>query len=498
MAFFVVMSTQPGNGAVDVELDDVINMNFNGIIDSDTVDTDSISIKDNITGEALTYTFEVSEYQLILTPEGMEPDTEYRVEISNDLQDIYGNTLQFPYLFLYTTTTSTLTAPGIISPINGAIVDSWPDFQYSDVDGAVSYEVVIALEPDLINEAVDQIPGRSYYWRVRAIGDAEEVGPWSSVATFYFRESEAETPNFIEPEYLTDKLRLSVTSPRPGAYNLASITSMSLTFNADIDSTSLDNCFVTLQRADGNLVLTSNTLASATGVEYSSDFGCYIMSGDWSVNVIDGRIIEFTPSTTTLIENMLYTIVVSGISGENGEVLEEDYEVQFYSTISPLYIDPRVIRSMALNYLDAEYVSDARILSAVLAASSSASQYVTDIDDIIIDTTDEDYLTAVEIVKRIALINLLRSYQIDIVTQANQSQKLGDYTYTVDDPIALEKLIDKLEGELDEAIALISEFSVMTPRIGIEFDRADSEDVLLQSSNAMRRTIQQNDITGGW
>jgi hypothetical protein len=86
--------------------------------------------------------------------------------------------------------------PELVSPEQDALLsDTKPLFDWSDVDQALSYTIVVSIYPDLssplINAAVPEsqyistvtLPKRTLYWRVRANG-AKGSSQWTTTQSF--------------------------------------------------------------------------------------------------------------------------------------------------------------------------------------------------------------------------------------------------------------------------------------------------------------------------
>ncbi len=91
----------------------------------------------------------------------------------------------------FTIDTAPSSAPSLSSPTNGSSTyDATPDFDWSSVSGATSYDIQVdnnsnftSPEIDTTTSSSDYTPGSSlspdtYYWRVRASNSCGD-GPWS-------------------------------------------------------------------------------------------------------------------------------------------------------------------------------------------------------------------------------------------------------------------------------------------------------------------------------
>jgi hypothetical protein len=112
----------------------------------------------------------------------------------------------------FTRSALSLTAPGLVSPANGAVLD-YPDsvgrLRWQAVPGAARYQLEVSSsptfpegDPDLMysyhdlstNVPVDQV-GVPRYWRVRGVNEqATAAGPWSAIRTFTVTWSEIPVP----------------------------------------------------------------------------------------------------------------------------------------------------------------------------------------------------------------------------------------------------------------------------------------------------------------
>jgi hypothetical protein len=89
-------------------------------------------------------------------------------------------------------------APNLISPLNGStIVDNIPTFDWSDVNGAVTYELEVDNSSSFINPNINQtnlisstytptgsLSDGTWYWRVRCQDYLGNWGTWSSISRF--------------------------------------------------------------------------------------------------------------------------------------------------------------------------------------------------------------------------------------------------------------------------------------------------------------------------
>jgi len=109
---FQVISTYPVEGASDIPLYDQIKIDFNGIIDTNTIEQ-SLKIL-----PPLNYTLYKSLYYFYINPSPeLFPDALYTITLDTSVMSANGNHLQSPYIFRFKT------APFMViytSPVNGA------------------------------------------------------------------------------------------------------------------------------------------------------------------------------------------------------------------------------------------------------------------------------------------------------------------------------------------------------------------------------------------
>lgn len=155
----------------------------------------------------------------------LEPDNTYywRVRVVQPMLGPWSNVWSF------TTRSNTLAAPELMSPVSGAQnVPIRPNFQWRAVDGADSYELVLAGKSSLANpiiaktgdyalsttswqSSLDLNYATRYYWKVRAV-DKQTKSTWSLVSDF-ITENPPVTEESLEIPPLTPQLQPSTQAP---------------------------------------------------------------------------------------------------------------------------------------------------------------------------------------------------------------------------------------------------------------------------------------------
>ncbi len=118
--------------------------------------------------------------------------------------------------------------PNLLSPANGASnVSEMPAFSWKPISGAANYQFVLADNTDLAAPLLDTSvgtagfamteelePGRTYFWKVRAIEPVESA--WSTLANFTVRENE-EPIESQAPVVITEVPPPEIQVPEPSS-----------------------------------------------------------------------------------------------------------------------------------------------------------------------------------------------------------------------------------------------------------------------------------------
>ncbi|MCD6166249.1 hypothetical protein J7K19_06045, partial [bacterium] len=124
-----------------------------------------------------------------------------------------GNWSNWSSVWKFTVDTTGPMAPNLISPANGTATNqNTPTFDWSDVSGAVEYQIQVAGNNTFSSPKIDRFGLTSstytttspftdgtYYWRVRAKDNLNNWGGWSTVWSFTIDTQGPPVPNLISP-----------------------------------------------------------------------------------------------------------------------------------------------------------------------------------------------------------------------------------------------------------------------------------------------------------
>lgn len=195
----------------------------------------------------------------------------WRVKAYATKSDTY--TIQSPYsaVWSFTTKSTILTAPSLLTPANAATaIPLPPRVTWSGVAGAAAYVVQVAETPNfstillsknVIGATSAELSGllaaSTYYWRVKAYASGQE-GPWSSTWSFTTGQANAlVAPTLLTPSNGATHVALSPKVTWSALAN-ASAYSVQIATTADFVST------VGVQSALTNMAELKNLLADTT------------------------------------------------------------------------------------------------------------------------------------------------------------------------------------------------------------------------------------------
>lgn len=145
----------------------------------------------------------------------LNPRSSYRVTVlSNKIKSLLGLPMARDFSYQFVTEDVALEAPLLVYPSDSSSIS--PDdvrFEWDSVSGAVCYEVQVSSLPNFSNiiwpSSGNSIVSTSvqpdiefddgqYYWRVRAVGDTGQKGPWSITSSFVVRPIEELDNNTLD------------------------------------------------------------------------------------------------------------------------------------------------------------------------------------------------------------------------------------------------------------------------------------------------------------
>lgn len=162
---------------------------------------------------------------------------------------------------------TTLLPPTLLAPLNNAKKQPLSiDFQWSRVEGALTYEIQISKDPNfstiytgrsgLVTNVVtikELQPSTTFYWRVKAKNDEGE-SKWSVVYSFRTAPSQLDQPNLVFPENDQHDIPTNATlvwNAVPGAkYYSIQVTKTFGFYNIDIEVNNIADTFFVAQNLD--------------------------------------------------------------------------------------------------------------------------------------------------------------------------------------------------------------------------------------------------------
>lgn len=190
-----------------------------------------------------------------------------------------------------------LQPPDLIAPTDGAILNtSTPAFEWSAVNGAASYVLVVATDDGFVSAPIDTVVSATsftplapladgtYYWRVEAVAeDGQTFSPWSEVRTLTIDTTTpiCNTPG--APELLAPAGGALVDNPQPG-FEWSLAADATIYDIAVDDSEDMGSPLIEQSTADAGFTPDSPL---AAGVYYWAVRGRNVtescdISGDWS------------------------------------------------------------------------------------------------------------------------------------------------------------------------------------------------------------------------
>lgn len=320
----------PENGATNIPLDSVIKVYFSKDLKASTVSGNCYlqKVVDNIaTNVDGTTSYEAK--CLSFTPAAkLDTNSHYRFVVLGDnnisdniasgVQDIFGNTMLYNYTILFTTqTVNLLAATTINAPIDNTYLSAAPTITWTAVTGATAYNVQVATISDFstilwqtttANTSVDTgltLSEEVYFVRVK-YSTASGTSGWSNVVRFYYTES---VGNGTDTNSADTYLMVVGSTPTNSSENNLSSTSITVTFNKNIDVTSINST---------NLSITKDKTEVVSYTVTSTD--------------------KVLSIAATLEDNSTYTIVLgSTITAEDDDTMYEPVQIEFTTTYSPMY-----------------------------------------------------------------------------------------------------------------------------------------------------------------
>jgi len=219
--------------------------------------------------------------------------------------------------------------PSLISPTNGAsMIDNTPLFDWSDVSDSsgVTYDLSIARDAGFVSTALlkngitastytlisaEALVTGKYYWRVRAVDGAGNVGSWSENWSFTVSSTLPPPP---APKDNTPPSIPSLISPTNGA----SMTDNTPFFDwSDVSDSSGVTCDLSIARDAGfvSTALLKNSITASTYVLIPAEA---LVAGKyyWRVRAVDGA-----GNVGSWSENWSFTVSPTSTPPESVEVL---------------------------------------------------------------------------------------------------------------------------------------------------------------------------------
>lgn len=117
----VVVSTNPANGAINVPVNQVVTATFNEQMNPESISSASFSLQQGTTVIAGSLTYNTGNYTLSFTPSvPLSANTTYTGTIASSVKDSFGDLLQTPYIWTFSTGTTLLPAVIATDPLNNA------------------------------------------------------------------------------------------------------------------------------------------------------------------------------------------------------------------------------------------------------------------------------------------------------------------------------------------------------------------------------------------
>ncbi len=117
----VVLNTNPANGAINVPVNQVVTATFNEQMNPETINSASFSLRMGTTVIPGSLSYDVTTYTLSFTPlVPLSANSTYTGTIASTVRDSFGDFLQTPYIWTFSTGTTLLPAVIFTDPANNA------------------------------------------------------------------------------------------------------------------------------------------------------------------------------------------------------------------------------------------------------------------------------------------------------------------------------------------------------------------------------------------
>ncbi|MBY9000332.1 MAG: hypothetical protein KGD64_05425 [Candidatus Heimdallarchaeota archaeon] len=260
--------------------------------------------------------------------------------------DLAGNIGAWSSIWYFTIDTLPPSTPALITPINDvSINDNTPYLDWTTATGGYNYQLQVDNNGDFSSPIVDQtfsvtaytptvLGDGTYYWRVRAIDQAGNVGAWSSIWHFTVDTLPPSTPTLITP---TNGVSTNDSTPyldwttATGGYNYQLQVDNDPDFSSLIvDQTSTATFYTSVTLADGTYYWRVRAIDQAGNV------------GTWS------GIWHFTVDTIGPDQVLLYHPMNGNVISDSTPLLEwyastDAIEYQILVDINDAFSSPFVV-----------------------------------------------------------------------------------------------------------------------------------------------------------
>lgn len=308
-----IVSTSPSSDSSTVDVNSAIQIVFNEILDTNTVDSSKIQLSDRtniITGTIIT-----DEAKITFSPSSpLSYDTTYTLTITGDIKDQYGNTLLQTYSFSF----STPAEPDLIPPL---VVSTDPATELLDVDA--SKIMTITFSEDIDPASVD-----ANTFKIND-GTTDCKGTYSITGnTVTFTPDPNYTTSKKQTVTLTQGIKDLAGNTLPADYQFSFYTNDNLPPEVISTNPAMDAIQVVPNKvitATFNEELDYTTVGTTTVVLKEVDTGTEVEG----IALLNVDTINFTPKDDLKTNTKYELTLTTGLTDLVGNALAADYVTQF-------------------------------------------------------------------------------------------------------------------------------------------------------------------------
>lgn len=326
-----IISTNPAGGATGVAVNGTITATFSEEMDASTITPDTFFISDgNHTIEG-TISYSQSDKTVTFTPiSPLSSSTTYTATITTEVRDIDGDAMASDYTWSFTTTDVTVPAISSTNPADGASgvgLNSTITATFNEEMDAAT----ITTDTFTVSDGISKIKGDISYNNMTATFTPSRPFSYSTTYTVTITAGVKDLAgNAMVDDYIWSFATVDIipplvisTNPANGASIVAVNSIITVTFNEEIDSSTITTGTFLISDGDRNIKGTISyndrtaTFKPSGNLSYSTSYTAKITSGvkDLAGNALAS---DFTWSFTTDSEPDITLLTVVTTSPANG------------------------------------------------------------------------------------------------------------------------------------------------------------------------------------